>query len=583
MKFLQFFSTRAQKTLWLHAVLALVGGALLASCGGGGQVTTSVTLRPLSVEVVNRNAVSYSPYRTSQMEAERVHETITEAMIKQDLDLLVASNLRLIRLFDSSDKVSKQTLKVIRDHNLDIKVMLGVWIASGNDTFNQQEIARAVALANQYSDIVVAVSVGNETMVSWSFNPLSVSDMAAYIQTVRRQVPQPVTTDDNWAFFAQASSNEKNPRAVLDVIDFVAMHTYPLAETIHPPATWDWQQLDIPAGPLRATAMMDAAIAAARAQHATVRAHLDSVGFSATPIVIGETGWKAVASDGEFNRAHPVNQKMYFDRLNTWTQEVRQGSSGPKSIFYFAAFDEPWKGNDDKWGLFDVARHARLAVQSLVPSVPVSTAPAANSNSAAVFAPDVTYTAVTANRYSLFANTVVQGEAKLAALNWYGWENGAAGWAGPTTGAGALVGPDYVNVVPSTSRNWGWGVFISPTGITPDLSQFASAGVLHFSIKTAYTGTLKIGFQSTIDGATKDLFINVGTSGNLGFTRGDGNWHSLSIPIADILAANPGVTAASAQAKLASIVTPFVIADTHAANAPNGTEPIYLDEIYWTK
>ena len=583
MKFSQLFSVSVRHTFWLRTIAALLSSALLASCGGGGAVVTGVTQRLLSPEMASRNAVNYAPYRTSQKEEDRANETITEAMIKQDLELMVAGNFRLIRLFDSSDKVAKQTLKVIRDNGLDIKVMLGVWIASGNDAFNQAEIARGVALAKQYSDIVVAVSVGNETMVSWSFNPLSVDQMAAYIKSVRNQVTQPVTTDDNWAFFAQSSGNEKNPRAVLDGIDFVAMHTYPLAETIHPPATWDWEQFGVAAGPLRATAMMDAAIAAARAQHAAVRAHLDSVGFKNMPIVIGETGWKADASDGEYNRAHPVNQKMYFDRLQTWTAEMRAGKGGPTSIFYFAAFDEPWKGKDDKWGLFDVARHARLVVQALYPGVTASTSPAASSSTAALFAPDITNIAITANRYSLFANTAVPGESKLAALNWYGWEDGQAGWAGPTSGAGALVGPDFVNVVPSTQYTWGWGVFISPTGLAPDLSAFASAGVLNFSIKTAYTGRLKIGFQSTIGGVTKDLFIDVGTSGSYGFARGDNAWHNLSIPISAILAANPSVTAASAQAKLATIVTPFVIADTHAANAPNGTEPIYLDEIYWSK
>lgn len=165
-----------------RAAVVLSAALALVSCGGGGTVMTGVTPRTLSAEMASRNAVNYAPYRTSLKEEDRATEVITEAMIKQDLDLLVAGNFRLIRLFDSSDKVAKQTLKVIRDNSLDIKVMLGVWTASGNDSFNQAEIARAVALAKQYSDIVVALSVGNETMVSWSFNPLSVNQMAAYIK-----------------------------------------------------------------------------------------------------------------------------------------------------------------------------------------------------------------------------------------------------------------------------------------------------------------------------------------------------------------------------------------------------------------
>ena len=175
MKFAHLFSATTLRAIWLRAILTLSACALLAACGGGGAVVTGVTPRALSSELSTRNAVNYAPYRTSLTEAARADEVITEAMIKQDLDLMVAGNFRLIRLFDSSDKVAKQTLKVIRDNGLNIKVMLGVWIASGNDAFNQAEIVRGAALAKQYSDIVVAVSVGNETMVSWSFNPLSVT------------------------------------------------------------------------------------------------------------------------------------------------------------------------------------------------------------------------------------------------------------------------------------------------------------------------------------------------------------------------------------------------------------------------
>ena len=118
MKFSQLFSSSARNALWQRTLAVLISGLLLASCGGGGVVVTGVTQRLLSAEVSTRNAVNYAPYRTSQVESDRTNETITEAMIKQDLDLMVAGNFKLIRLFDSSDKVAKQTLKVIRDNNI---------------------------------------------------------------------------------------------------------------------------------------------------------------------------------------------------------------------------------------------------------------------------------------------------------------------------------------------------------------------------------------------------------------------------------------------------------------------------------
>ena len=44
--------------------------------------------------------------------------------------------------------------------------------------------------------------------------------------------------------------------------------------------------------------------------------------------MVGATGWKAEASGGEFSRAHPANQKMYFDRLGIWAAAGRAGN-GP--------------------------------------------------------------------------------------------------------------------------------------------------------------------------------------------------------------------------------------------------------------
>jgi len=600
MKLSRFFSASARNAIWLRTLATLMCGALLASCGGGGAVATGVTQRQLSPEMASRNAVNYAPYRTSQVESDRTNEAITEAMIKQDLDLMVAGNFRLIRLFDSSDKVAKQTLKVVRDHKLDIKVMLGVWIASGNDAFNQAEIARGVALAKQYSDIVVAVSVGNETMVSWQFyNPVPVDQMAAYIKSVRSQVTQPVTTDDNWAFFAQASGKEKNPRAVLDVIDFVAMHTYPLAETIHPPATWDWQQFSVAAGPLRATAMMDAAIAAARAQHASVRAHLDALGFSKMPIVIGETGWKAQTSSGENNRAHPVNQKMYFERLQTWTDEVRAGKSGPTSIFYFSSFDEEWKGQDDMWGLFNKDREARYVVQNLYPKAKGFTHEAGTYVSAdAVFAPDVTSAVVSGSRFTVYADIVPAGASSpvATALDLFGWDSPPTAYGGEEDAPGVRVqgvDGDIARgiVVKPVPKFWGWGLLIAPGKgtISADLSAYEDAGNLNFSIKTDYSGKLEVGFYTGSGPSGYDVYIPL-ASGNYGYVN-DGNWHTVTIPIRTIKTfGNKGsgnAGSATSVFDLSKVSNPFVIADRFAKTGNNQAgatnTKIFIDNIYWSK
>jgi exo-beta-1,3-glucanase (GH17 family) len=265
-----------------HLVLGLFA-VLVAACGGGEGTTPqkSDQLRPLSADFTARKAVNYSPFRTAINVDDRVNEVITEAMVKQDLELMRAAGFGLIRLFDSSDKVARLTLATIFKYDIDIKVQLGAYIQNGDDAYNRAEIARTIALANQYYDIVLAVSVGNETMVSWSFNKFTPEQVGAYLKEVRAAIRQPVTTDDNYAFWAAA------PNQVTDHIDFAALHTYTELDTVFDQGLWDWKQEAVPEAQ-RAVAMMDASIVEAKRQYQLARDHLNSKGLMAVPIIIGE-------------------------------------------------------------------------------------------------------------------------------------------------------------------------------------------------------------------------------------------------------------------------------------------------------
>lgn len=566
---------------FIHTVMALVIALLVVACGGGGEVpATGVALRPLSAEFSSRKAVSYSPFRSTNRDT----ETVTAANVKQDLQLLVAGGFRLIRLFDSSDAVAKLTLQVIKDNGLDLKVMLGIYIVNGNDAFNQAEVARGIALAKAYSDLVLAVSVGNETMVNWSFNPVAPATMAGFITTVRNAITQPVTTDDNWAFYASA------PRTITDVIDFAAVHTYPLADSVYNAALWDWQQASVPAA-TRATAMMDAAIAAARKDYTAVRTYLDSIGQTGMPIVIGETGWKAVASGGESFRAHPVNQKMYFDRLTAWSNTAHTTGAGPTTIFYFEAFDEPWKGADDKWGLFNVSRQARYVVQGLYPATAwePGTYTAAD---ALYYIPLTGNGTVTASRYTLYANTATLSEAKPAeAAVWNAWDNGTTGFA--TEVATTADPADLANSIEVTPKpaSWGWGLALSLPTTAEDLSQFGPTGKLNFSLKTTYPGAIEVGFLTGVatTGSAYDVYLAI-QPGEYGYVN-DGNWHTVSIPISAITPRGAmafGMTdATKSRLDLSKVTNPFVIADRYAntgkAQNSGHTTKLYVDAIHWSR
>ena len=574
----------------LRAAAAAVLALLLVSCGGGEVVPyTGVQVRPLSQDFTTRRAVAYSPFRTSAGPEDLANEVITKANIKQDLDLLLAAGFRLIRLFDSSDKVARQTLEVIRDNKLNIKVQLGAFVLSGNDVGSRQELARCVTLANEFRDIVLAVSVGNETMVSWAFNRIAPALMADYIRTVRRQVQQPVTTDDNYAFWASA------PTVITDEIDFAALHTYPNLDTWFDPTRWDWKQLNVPESQ-RAVAMMDAAITEAKRQYQEARSFLDRKGLSYLPIIVGETGWNAVDLGRQAFRAHPVNQKMYLDRLTAWAAEGRNGA-GPKQVFYFEAFDEPWKQGDDKWGLFNKDRQARFAIEALndngasVGSAtwvrePVNPAQDTNGDGiyteadAVFFKLPVVNPAVTADKYTLFSDVPPgPSEVRATGLRWDAFDGTTAAYVEVTGIFGPGDADRSLEITPRPA-SYGWGLLRqSPTAVTENLSGFAANGRLEFQISTTYPGKIEIGISTdTQDRDPQEAFLQI-QPGDYGYCN-TGAWCTVSIPLSAFLAVNPKLD-------LSLVLSRFVIADRYAfTGKPNNsgiTDKLYLDAIRWVK
>ena len=559
------------------ALLACLFAVLLASCGGGGG-TTPVTasggsMRVLPAEFSTRKAVAYSPYRTATSDAGLASETITEAQVKQDLDLLVKAGFGLIRLFDSSDKVAKLTLQVIFKYAIDMKVQLGAYIQSGNDGANQAEIARTVALAKQYRDIVLAVSIGNENMVSWSFNPVTPEIMGGYLAKVRGQITQPVTSDDNYAFWAAA------PNVITDTVDFVSIHTYPELDTVYNAMLWDWQQKSVPLAS-RAAAMMDASITEAKRQYAEARTHLDNRGLTSMPITVGETGWNAVNLGTLRFRAHPVNQKMYLDRLVTWAAAGKTGN-GPKAVFYFEAFDEPWKQGDDKWGLFNVNREARYAIQSLgtCGTTWACEAGTYTAADAVYYADAVANAAITATRYFLYSEVAAgPADAVATGLRWDAFDGTTAAYPEVSTDAAPGDGSHSIEITPNPA-SYGWGLLLqSPTATTGNFSAFAASGKLNFSIKTTYPGKIEIGLISdTVNRDGAEAFLQI-ANGQYGYSN-SGGWSQVSIPLKDFVAANPKLD-------LSLVLSRFVIADRFAKTGnfqTSGLPKLNIDAIYWSK
>jgi exo-beta-1,3-glucanase (GH17 family) len=595
-------SSRVASAAWM-ATIALVLGGVLVACGGGGIVPyPGVQTRALDPSFATRKAVAYSPYRTSVAPGSVPAPTVTTAQIDQDLSLLAQGGFGLIRLFDCQTNASQPSggsaetiLQRIQANNLDIKVQLGIYIQGGNDSYNQAQIARAIQLANTYSASVLAVSVGNENMVSWSFNPVAPATMADYINKVRSGVTQPVTADDNWLFFSGTDRN--NPNVVLNAIDFVSMHTYALIDTVTSPGSWDWQQSSVPAD-ARAAAMMNASIAWSQTNYNSVRSYLDGAGYRNLPITIGETGWKAVVTDGETQRAGPINQWMYYQGLTAWSASTTL-SSKPLAIFYFEAFDEPWKGSDDGWGLFNVGRQARCVVQGRYPNslwVPGQDCTLAN---ALYYIPVAGNPTITANRFTVYANTAVTGEAQpTEAISWVGFNSPATAFAGSdTTSFAPGDGPNSLQITPApqnASPMFGWGMIALLPTTSDDMSNFVASGRLNFSIKSTYPGKIQVGFltgSTTANTAVQAYIVIDPSTAQYGYVN-DGTWRAVSIPISAIIAnATPAYgQPASATLNMAQVTQPFTIADLYAstgksttAQGVGNTTTFNIDDIYWSK
>jgi hypothetical protein len=362
---------------------------------------------------------------------------------------------------------------------------------------------------------------------------------------------------------------------------------------------WKQGQMDPSA---RAAAMMDAIMACTKEDYQAARDWLDKKGQAIMPIVIAETGWNAVNVGALTYRAHPVNQKMYFQALQQWKNES-VGAKGPANFIYFEAFDEPWKGSDDKWGLFNVQRQARYVIQNLYPQSmwePVIPANDANKDGqyttadAAHWVP-MSNDPVSASRYTpctpstsnpcSYAENFTLNEHRPATPTlWNAWDNGTTASGTSITGTSPPDGSSSWQISP-IPKPWGWGFALNlkesnlETDASADLSAFAN-GTINFSVRSTYPGLIEVGFYTgrSTDQSGVDAYVQL-ASGMHGYVN-DGNWHQVSIPVSAILAAAP-------KADLNKVTGPFVIADrydrTGKAQQSGITTKIEVDAIHWAR
>ena len=324
----------------LSAIIALAF-AVSSNASSEAKVLKQSTEDLLAGEVM---AVAYSGFREGQ-HPDRGDGAVNPSAeeILEDLQILLAHDFQLIRMYDSRGN-TRDTLEVVRQKDLPIKVVLGIWLdaefsnhegcpwlnepipdekLAANKLKNAAEVERGIELAKQFADIVVAVNVGNEALVDWNDHMVPLEQVIAYVRQVKGAIEQPVTVADNYVWWTQ------NGAPLAAEVDFLGVHTYPA-----------WEEKTI-----------DEALAFTIENIEGVQEALPD-----KPIVILEAGWATVASEfGE--RASETNQARYYAEMLKWATETNT------TVFFFEAFDEPWKGNPDNplgaekhWGIFNVDR-----------------------------------------------------------------------------------------------------------------------------------------------------------------------------------------------------------------------------------
>jgi exo-beta-1,3-glucanase (GH17 family) len=169
----------------------------------------------------------------------------------------------------------------------------------------------------------VAINVGNEALVDWNDHMVPVDQVIGYVRQVKAAVAQPVTVADNYLWWIRDGA------ALAAEVDFLGVHTYP---------QWEGKTID-------------EALAYTIENVEGVRSALPG-----KPIAILEAGWATTAEEfGE--RASETSQARHFHELREWA------SAEHVTVFFFEAFDEPWKGDpaqplgaEKHWGLFFVDR-----------------------------------------------------------------------------------------------------------------------------------------------------------------------------------------------------------------------------------
>lgn len=287
-------------------------------------------------------AICYSGYRNGQSPLTQTYPSDEEVL--EDL-VLLTKHFSYIRMYDVSHH-AQSVLRVIKDHQLPLKVLLGVepkgeisnpncpWGGIYSDEeieshkiLNIAQLDIVANLANHHKDIVLGVSIGNENTAHWHPNKMNPEKLVEHAKYLKSKIDLPIT-------FCEGAYEWRNQGVELaKVVDFISIHVYPL-----------WQRVPY-----------NEAVELTINQY-----HETKLEFPDKPVIFTEFGWTTSATENmDLSETNEAYQKGYLDQMIPWAKE------NGVTMFIFEAFDEPWKGGtnpleaEKHWGIYDVNRKGK--------------------------------------------------------------------------------------------------------------------------------------------------------------------------------------------------------------------------------
>ena len=294
-------------------------------------------------------AICYSGYRNGQSPKNATYPTYEQ--IKEDLTLLNGLGFKYLRMYDPI-RYAEETCKVIRDCGFDMQLMLGPGLISEvnnpgcpwNQTSysdeelkerakrNDRNIDELIRIANENSDVINAVSVGNENTPQWGENNVPIERLISFARRLKEGTGKSVT-------FNEGVYEWEHLKQLADELDIISIHSYPL---------WNGNTVE-------------EALEVNKTWYKKVKEW-----YPCKPIFFSEVGWATDCADFKQMRegqANEENQKKYYEEFWKWSDSEQIIS------YMFEAFDEPWKGGnrpneaEKHWGIFNEDRTPKLVLK----------------------------------------------------------------------------------------------------------------------------------------------------------------------------------------------------------------------------